>query len=43
LESGIFEITTTSVIRSAAMTTTKMSKSRMISAIDDSIIASNRA
>jgi hypothetical protein len=31
------------VIRSAAMMMTKMSKSRIISAIDDSIIVSNGA
>ena len=40
LVSGIFETTTTRVISSAAITPTKISKSRIISAIVDSVSAS---
>ena len=39
--SGSFETTTMRAIRSAAITPTKMSKSRIISATVDSIVASN--
>src|SRR5262245_51714037 len=43
LVSGILEITTTSAIRSAVITPTKMSRSRIISAMVDSIAVTPRS